>query len=136
LYALACEDVEAVVRAFMTSTSDLICPHLNCISFESIAWLDPKESARSLLRFISMRFASPASKLSRMVFVNPDASSGDDDGMGEVCAIMTGSAHFEMYRERGLELHTVYERMEYSPPREVNIYSKRTASPAAFGDNA
>jgi hypothetical protein len=108
LHSINYQDVEAVISAFMTPKTELICPHLKCISFESIRWLDPKESARSLLEFISARFADPENKLSRLGFVYPDASGGNVDGMGEVCAIMTGSAQFEMCRERGLELQTIY----------------------------
>jgi hypothetical protein len=113
LYITVSQEVEAVIRAFMTPTTELICPHLKCISFESIRWLDPKESARSLLEFISARFAAPSHELSRLVFVNPGTSGSDDGGMGEMCATMTGSAHFEMYRERGLKLQTIYGHTLY-----------------------
>jgi hypothetical protein len=94
LYFIDYQDVEVVIRAFMTTTTELICPHLKWISFEPIHRVVPEESARSLLQFISMRFATPGNKLSRLVFVNPGASSDDDDGMGKICSIMTGSAQF------------------------------------------
>jgi hypothetical protein len=112
LYSLRCEDVEVVVRAFMTTTTELLCPHLNRISFALILWREPEDYARILVEFVSARFATPANKLSRLVFVTPDPC-GFDGGMRKVCAMMTGSAQFGMYKERGLELQTVYEDIEY-----------------------
>jgi hypothetical protein len=102
LFNLDYEVVDEVLNALMTmeTTTELICPHLNRISFKLIPWPDPEECARSLLEFISTRFAAPASKLSRLVFKNPPGLRE----MDEMCDIMTGSAQFKMYKERGLEL--------------------------------
>jgi hypothetical protein len=107
-YTSDCECCEVVVRAFMMSTTELICPYLHCISFKSTACPDPKECARSLLEFVSSRLAAPANILSRLVFENPVASSGDDDDTDELFTIISGNAQLEMYRKQGLEIHTVY----------------------------